>query len=278
MEPALYSFLFFLFISSFVILILRSWLRSHWEEFRHAIRSPRTVRNIPFSNEEILPSQIRNVDPDAEPLVRAIHSSVERYKHLNTSFCEESYYWTAHSKRYVLRISLSPKGLTKYSLNVTLEGKHAHVFALAHRGWLSSRLVKMENQLYFTNPPSEGIAEAEIIPFLEPLSFFEKVTASEGILSATRTLHTETSIEDWPHVLGTFIRLARFLMDTGMRKEILAVEDVLCPYCRGQFTGAESTVSCRECKTRHHQECWEEVGRCSVFGCNCKSEMIVTQA
>ena len=85
-------------------------------------------------------------------------------------------------------------------------------------------------------------------------------------------------MENWPQVLSAFIRLGRFLMDTEVRQKILEAADVLCPYCRGEFTTKDDTVSCRECNTRHHKECWEEVGRCSVFGCRSKSEIVITQS
>jgi Prokaryotic RING finger family 1 len=211
--------------------------------------------------------------------VEAIHASVKRYKNLYQSNIGNTYYWTAHSKRYVLKISLSAISHNKFVLNVNLEGSHQQNFNLGRPGWLSSKIAKMESKLYFASGPlrDAGVSRLEVDPFLDQLDFFDKVTAREGILSGTRTLRGDTSMENWPQALGAFIRLASFLMDTGLRKEILAAKDVLCPYCRSDFNETSETVSCRDCKTRHHKECWEEVGRCSVFGCNCKSEIIVTQ-
>ncbi|MCI0444458.1 hypothetical protein L0152_14775 [bacterium] len=256
------GFFFFLFLIALFlgVVILFSWLISHQKEVRHAMRSPHTVRNKVNSDATI-----------AEQFVDAIHGSVKRYKNLYQSNIGNTFYWTAHSKRYVLRISLAVATRNKFILRVDLEGNHRQKFNLRRR-WLSSKL-------YFSSDPlkNSGITRGEIAPFLEPLDFFDNVSASEGILSGTRTLHAESKMENWPQTLGTFIRLASFLMDTGLRKEILTAKDILCPYCRSDFTETVGTVSCRECNTRHHKECWEEVGRCSVFGCNCKSEVIVTQ-
>ncbi len=261
MGSGLFFFLFL--IGSFLgILILVSWLIP----IRHAIRYPHTFRK-------------KDPVSVAQTLVQAIHSSVKRYKNLYQSNIGNTFYWTAHSKRYVLKILLSVISRNKYLLNVNLEGSHEQKFSLERRGWLSSKLNKMERKLYFASGPLKeaGISRSEIEPFLEPLDFFDKVEAREGIFSATRTLHGDSPMENWPQTLGAFIRLASFLMDTGLRKEILAANDILCPYCRSDFRETVGIVSCRECNTRHHQECWEEVGRCSVFGCNCKSEVIVTQ-
>jgi hypothetical protein len=210
----------------------------------------------------------------AEQFEEAIHSSVRRYKNLYQSNIGKTFNWTAHSKRYVLRVSLSIISRNKYELNVNLEGSHQQNFSLIGLGWLSR-----ERKLRFTSESQKdtGISRTEIEPFLKQLNFFDELTASEGILTASRTLQKDTSMEDWPRTLASFIRLGNFLMDTGLRKEVLAASDILCPYCRNDFTETASTVSCRDCKTRHHQECWEEVGRCSVFGCNCKSEIIITQ-
>jgi GntR family transcriptional regulator len=40
-----------------------------------------------------------------------------------------------------------------------------------------------------------------------------------------------------------------------------------CPYCRQSMEPADSIVSCFACNTAHHEECWNEVSRCSIFGC-----------
>lgn len=39
-----------------------------------------------------------------------------------------------------------------------------------------------------------------------------------------------------------------------------------CPYCKGPLAG-EEIRRCGECRTAHHVVCWQQNGRCSVFGC-----------
>lgn len=41
----------------------------------------------------------------------------------------------------------------------------------------------------------------------------------------------------------------------------------LCPYCKNEL-GEERPTECPDCRTRHHIHCWEQFGRCSVFGCS----------
>ena len=41
-----------------------------------------------------------------------------------------------------------------------------------------------------------------------------------------------------------------------------------CPYCRTEAqTGDGSTIFCQGCGTPHHQECFDENGGCTLFGC-----------
>ncbi len=39
-----------------------------------------------------------------------------------------------------------------------------------------------------------------------------------------------------------------------------------CPYCR-EALAAAAVRACPHCGTPHHQDCWEENGGCTVFGC-----------
>ena len=216
--------------------------------------------------QELLPAQFQNVSVSAAPIVLAIYNSVKRYKDLFLTNLNSRYYFTARSKRYVLKISLTRAAEEKYLLHLDLEAKHTHGFSLEFTGKFPPKLSIKDSE----------ITEQELIPFFEPLSFFERVDATRSGLQARVTLTSEDSMESWPQTLSAFIRLGRYLMDSEIRKEILDAGDILCPYCRGEFSGSDATVSCSECKTRHHQECWEEVDRCSVFGCRNKTEIVIT--
>ena len=42
---------------------------------------------------------------------------------------------------------------------------------------------------------------------------------------------------------------------------------LVCPYCRSHLLSGLQTRQCRDCYALYHAECWNEYGRCSVFGC-----------
>lgn len=41
----------------------------------------------------------------------------------------------------------------------------------------------------------------------------------------------------------------------------------VCPYCRTPIDAEIEALDCPSCGTPHHQECWDENGGCTVFGC-----------
>jgi TM2 domain/Prokaryotic RING finger family 1 len=42
----------------------------------------------------------------------------------------------------------------------------------------------------------------------------------------------------------------------------------VCPYCRGPLLPGEPVTECEGCGTRHHTDCYEENGGCTIFGCS----------
>jgi ketosteroid isomerase-like protein/ribosomal protein L24E len=40
-----------------------------------------------------------------------------------------------------------------------------------------------------------------------------------------------------------------------------------CPYCQTKIKSGADIITCRECGTTHHKECWEENNGCTTFGC-----------
>ncbi len=41
-----------------------------------------------------------------------------------------------------------------------------------------------------------------------------------------------------------------------------------CPYCRTAFEADDAIVACSGCQTKHHADCLQENGGCTVFGCS----------
>jgi hypothetical protein len=46
-------------------------------------------------------------------------------------------------------------------------------------------------------------------------------------------------------------------------------EATRCPFCRDPL-GERAIVACRRCRTRLHDACWRELGRCTATGCTCE--------
>lgn len=46
----------------------------------------------------------------------------------------------------------------------------------------------------------------------------------------------------------------------------MAPTTVACPVCAARIEGA-GAAACPRCETPHHQECWDYVGGCAIFGC-----------
>src|SRR5512133_158344 len=42
----------------------------------------------------------------------------------------------------------------------------------------------------------------------------------------------------------------------------------ICPYCRAEVAGGDNRIDCPGCATPHHQDCFDENGGCTVFGCS----------
>jgi hypothetical protein len=43
--------------------------------------------------------------------------------------------------------------------------------------------------------------------------------------------------------------------------------DPVCPYCRDGVRPDEEQRACPSCDTRHHGDCWDEAGGCTLLGC-----------
>ncbi len=41
----------------------------------------------------------------------------------------------------------------------------------------------------------------------------------------------------------------------------------LCSYCQKPIEKSEKPIMCPQCRAPHHQECWQENGGCSLYGC-----------
>lgn len=85
----------------------------------------------------------------------------------------------------------------------------------------------------------------------------------------------------YPAVLSTLLRCASLLDAKRVRVRVLGGTRRLvvgprgaprCAYCRADVTGEEpDLVACERCTTAVHAACWDEHGRCPIYGCEGRS-------
>lgn len=90
----------------------------------------------------------------------------------------------------------------------------------------------------------------------------------EFVLAAQQLLDSGLPWED----LDSAIQILR---NKGIGGAVRASAGSMCPYCRESIAEDAATISCMICKTIHHGECWDETGRCSVFGCKGKVKLLL---
>jgi hypothetical protein len=81
--------------------------------------------------------------------------------------------------------------------------------------------------------------------------------------------------EEFEAVVSTLLDLADVYENQQVRlfHVLAATVGQSCPYCRGVFdSSTESIVKCSQCGTLIHEQCWQENGQCTTWGC---SSMIV---
>jgi RING finger family protein len=77
--------------------------------------------------------------------------------------------------------------------------------------------------------------------------------------------------EEFETIVSTLLDLADVYEDqqVGLFHVIAATGSQSCPYCRGTFDPSiESIVQCSQCGTLIHQQCWQENGQCTTWGCS----------
>ena len=75
-------------------------------------------------------------------------------------------------------------------------------------------------------------------------------------------------------IIKSFADIHRLMLNSLAGVEIEGTQLVFvenreskCMVC-GVSVGVEQSVSCEDCQTRHHLDCWNYVGKCSTYGCH----------
>jgi hypothetical protein len=213
-------------------------------------------------------SKPQEPDPNFEEISQFIDTSLKGYPdrvHFKDSYGIRT--WSCHSRLFNFQISLKKETLS-------------HQFQISFWRQLPFKFTiqrSLSGQLKIAKSSGKAtkvlLAQKEIPALLQKLEFYDSLAISSGGVTGKKRFRSMQNLGDWPKTLGASITFLRFLLNHSDRKESTGKEEALCPYCRNSILEKEKVVSCRECRTIHHSECWNETDRCSVFGCGNKSEI-----
>ncbi|HJZ11606.1 MAG TPA: RING finger protein [Acidobacteriota bacterium] len=199
-------------------------------------------------------------------LEQQIEQSLKRYPNRQTTRYNRTVNWSCAGRRFDFFISLQQRYWTSRvsvwfhcEANRTLEMRFSH-----GRMKMSGINDAYEKKL---------VAEKSFTAISEQRETFDRIIVKKDRIQAIKTYRRMIEVDAWPDALGGLITLVRYLLDFENRKEITARGEPVCPYCRAAVEEKQAGVFCRECKTLHHHECWNEIGRCSIFGCRGKMEL-----
>ncbi len=85
----------------------------------------------------------------------------------------------------------------------------------------------------------------------------------QGVLHEYEELKrfTQRGLELYEHAMATQADGIEFLDQS----QPLVINEMICQICGDSITS--DLVTCRNCKTPHHGDCWEYYGACSTYGC-----------
>jgi hypothetical protein len=176
--------------------------------------------------------------------------------------------WTCHSRLFTFQITFQEKKI-RYRFQITFFCKTPFRFRI--RRAIIGTSMRIERS---SGKRTAGLlAEKEIPALIRRLRFYDSVEVSTTNITGTKIFSNVAGLAEWPQTIGASITFVRFLLNHEERKESTKQGEALCPYCKSTITDQEKSVSCNQCRTIHHQPCWNETDRCSVFGCGGKSEL-----
>jgi hypothetical protein len=166
--------------------------------------------------------------------------------------------WECRSRRFTFHITLQ-RDAKNYILHVSFPCPIQSVEAHAAKRVDVARGITVSHRQSHT--------EREVDELLDPLRFFGTLSVRTTGVSARRIIRPDDELQDWREGLIAIIGFVRYLLDAEKWSEIERAVQTLCPYCRAILEEQDAVARCRKCRTVHHEECWHEQGRCSVFGC-----------
>jgi hypothetical protein len=143
---------------------------------------------------------------------------------------------------------------------------------------------KEDNSLFAANTGEPEIVDRLLNSIAARKQILRNVVDSDGelvleggklkVLRMTRVnLKTkdEASLHQIENILGEEWDLLRtvtaILQPLQLRVSDRSAAEVECPFCKNELNELATLVRCSSCSTYHHQTCFMENGRCSVYGC-----------
>jgi hypothetical protein len=208
-------------------------------------------------------------DPVLEEISAFIDSSLKgypdriRHKDINRG----GYAWTCHSRLFTFRIHLRKHRL-RYQFQIVFFCDLPFRFTIRRSRIARSKLTHRSRKI-----TAQLLARKELHALIQKLRFFDSVSVTRTGVTGTKMFNGISGLSEWHKTLGASITFVRFLLNYEERKQPSQQDEALCPYCKARIAENEQAVSCSTCSTVHHQDCWNETDRCSVFGCGNKSEL-----
>ena len=207
-------------------------------------------------------------DPELTSIIEFIDSTLQGYPDRFRQNLRGSFDWTCHTRLFTIHIQLIQRG-GRYRLSASFFRDLPFTFR-AKRALIGQN-VQVESRKGAAT--KKLIAEKEISPLLHKLHFYDSINVNRYGMTGVRTFGKVEELDEWHKTLGSSIRFMRFLLNYKDRKDATSSTDAVCPYCKGGVDPTDHVVSCLDCRTLHHEDCWAETNRCSVFGCGSKSEV-----
>lgn len=209
-------------------------------------------------------------NPKFLDLIQIIDQSVSRYKDREFLPGDQNATWRCSSRLFSFTISVTDQnGRKTIRINCRIEQPFDFMVQFP-------RTVRREyptgNRFFVISGTDDEAVDSllmreELQTIRTGLLFFDYIEAGHNEISAFRDEVKRLSFSEWSGALSAFLTFVRILHQQGSKSFQELSGKANCPYCKEEIHPGSLMIQCKKCKTAQHQQCWNENGRCSVFGC-----------
>lgn len=221
-----------------------------------------------------------------EPMLPVLRQSLKGYR-TREYVGDRVAYWDCLARQFSIRVGLqaTENGLVRATVTLGLDSPFAFEIRMNPGAGWATRLSggHVLNGVEFRGLDQQIewklLRAPELKPLVARLKLFDSVQVTEGNVTAEKLFRGPFLFEDWSKAFGGLITFVRLLMrfQKASAMEAPGGQLIICPYCRGEVGEEDSGVHCEKCRTLHHRECWDQTGRCSVFGCRDRRVAVVRE-